>query len=69
MRTIVKIILTFVVLIIATPIFDVAKEVPIMKLVLLAGIVAGIVAIWKYNPDKNDGNNTDDIDKHQLDKQ
>jgi len=66
MRTLIKIVLTFVALVIATPIFAVTKEVPALKLILLAGLVAGIVAIWKYNPNKKD--ELDETDKHQLDK-
>jgi len=65
MRKIVKIVLTFVVLIIATPIFEIAKTNPILKLTLLAGIVAGITAIWKYNPNKDENNKNDN---HNLDK-
>lgn len=67
-RVLIKIVLTFVALIIATPIFAVTKEVPFLKLVLLAGLVAGIAAIWKYNPDKNNENKSDENDKYQLDK-
>lgn len=68
MKIIIKIILSFIALIIATPIFAIVKEVPALKLVLLAGLVAGITAIWKYNPDKKNENKSNEIDKHQLDK-
>lgn len=68
MRVVIKIVLSFVAFVIAIPIFAVTKEVPILKLVLLAGLVAGITAIWKYNPDKKDENKSGETDKHQLDK-
>lgn len=68
MRVIIKIVLTFVALIIATPIFAITKEAPILKLLLFAGFIAGIIAIWKYNPDKKVENKLDETDKHQLDK-
>lgn len=72
MRIILKIILTIVAFIIATFLIGVIKdasgrETPgALGLVIGAGLVAGIVAIWKYNPDKE--NQQNNIDKHQLDK-
>jgi hypothetical protein len=72
MRTVIKIILTIVALFIATPIFALTKEVPFLKLILTAGLVGGLIAIWRYNPDKKSESTevtkTDDVDKHQLDK-
>lgn len=72
MRVVLKIILSFVVLIIAAPISAAAKQVPFLNLILVAGIVGALIAIWKYNPDKKDQSTEvakpDDQDKHQLDK-
>ena len=50
MRIVIKIILSLVVFIIATPISAAAKEVPFLNLILVAGVVGGLIAIWKYNP-------------------
>lgn len=66
MKVTIKIILTFVALMLTTPLFALTKEIPIFKIVILGGLVAGITAIWKYNPDKNQ--ETGDNDKHTLDK-
>lgn len=63
MRIIAKIVLTILVFIVATPISVAAKEVPFLNIILLAGIVGGIVAIWKYNPNKETINNNKEIDK------
>lgn len=69
MRIVLKILLSFVALIIAIPLFDVTKNVPVLKLTLLAGIVAAIAAIWKYNPEKNKTKNENsNDDKYKLDK-
>ena len=72
MRVIIKIILTFVVIFAAIPLSFFVKQVPFLNLILIAGLVAGIVAIWKYDPDKknesNDIEKSDNADKHQLDK-
>jgi accessory gene regulator protein AgrB len=62
MRIIAKIVLTILVFIVATPISVVAKEIPFLNIILLAGIVGGIVAIWKYNPNKEKINNNKEID-------
>jgi len=66
MRIIIKIVLTFLVLAIATPISAVAKQTPFLNLILLAGIIAAVVAIWKYDPSKN--SKSSNQDKHELDK-
>ena len=72
MRTILKIVLTIVAFILATFLIGVLKDAGdsdspgILGLTIGAGLVAGIIAIWKYNPDK--GNQQNNIDKHQLDK-
>ena len=72
MRIIVKIGLTIVTFLVSLPILALAREVPFLKLILIAGLIAGITAIWKYNPDKKsesiDVSKTDGEDKHQLDK-
>jgi len=62
MRIIAKIVLTILVFIVATPISVVAKEIPFLNIILLAGIVGGIVAIWKYNPNKEKININKEID-------
>ncbi len=64
MKKPVKIILTIIILIVATPMMEVAKQAPVLKLVLLAGIVGAFYAIWK----KDNDNDKEDDDKHQLDK-
>ena len=65
----VKITLTIIILIIATPMIEVAKQVPVFKLVLLAVIFGAIYAIWKKEKDNDDNDdNMEDDDKHQLDK-
>lgn len=69
MKVVIKIVLTFVALIVATPIFAATKDVPALKLVLTAGLLAGIIAIWKYNPDKPEEKKVNVEDKHQLDKE
>lgn len=72
MRVVLKIVLSFVVLMIATPISAAAKQAPFLNLILVAGIVGALIAIWKYNPDKKDQTTevvkSEDKDKHQLDK-
>lgn len=65
MNKIVKILLTVVLLIVATPFFEIAKQTPVLKLVLLAGLVGALVAIWKKPKEESSENNDD---KHQLDK-
>lgn len=64
MKTAIKIVLTIVILVVAIPIFDVTKNVPALKLILLAGIVGGVVAIWKSKPEEE----VKDKDNHHLDK-
>lgn len=71
MRVIIKIVLCIVVLIVATPISALAKQAPFLNLILVAGIVGAFVAIWKYNPDKKDENESSELTKtdgHELDK-
>lgn len=72
MRVVLKIVLSFVVLMIATPISAAAKQAPFLNLILVAGIVGALIAIWKYNPDKKDQTTevakSDDKDNNQLDK-
>ena len=71
MRIVVKIILTIVAIILATFLMGALKsstgsESPgVLGLVIGAGLIGGIIAIWRYNPKTEDG---DQIDKHQLDK-
>lgn len=62
MKTTIKIVLTIVIFIVAIPIFDITKNVPALKLILLAGIVGGVIAIWKSKPEENEKDN------HHLDK-
>ena len=62
MKTSIKIVLTIVIFIVAIPIFDVTKSVPVLKLILLAGIVGGVTAIWKSKPEEKEKDN------HHLDK-
>lgn len=64
MRYIIKILLIFVLFVIATPFFAVVKGAPPLKLIFLAGLVAGISAIWKYNPNAT----SSEIDKQHVDK-
>lgn len=73
MRIVIKIILTLVAFIIATLFIGVLNSTTgnsspgILGLVLGAGLIAGIVAIWKYNPE-NKPESEDKIDKYKLDK-
>ena len=72
MRTFIKIVLTIVAFVIATPIFALAEKQPALKVIFLAGLVGGIVAIWKYNPNNHESaeiNKSTDQDKHQLNKE
>ena len=62
MKKAIKIFLTIIILIVAIPIFDLSKNVPALKLILLAGIVGGVIAIWKSTPEENEKDN------HHLDK-
>ena len=62
MRIIAKIVLTILVFIVATPISVVAKEIPFLNIILLAGIVGGIVDSRKYNPNKEKNNHNKEID-------
>jgi hypothetical protein len=64
MRILIKILLIFVLFVIATPLFVLVKDAGPLKLVFLAGLVAGIAAIWKYNPDAS----SSEIDNQHLDK-
>ena len=68
MRTLTKIVLTIIALIITIPIFVITKETPILKLAIIAGLVAGVRAIWKYNPDKKVITKSEGLINHQLDK-
>jgi hypothetical protein len=79
MRTILKIILIFIALMIGGLLIALVKEGtgrginspgvggPIGIIVSLA-LMAGIRAIWKYKPNNNDDNSSKSNDKHQLDK-
>jgi F0F1-type ATP synthase assembly protein I len=73
MRTIIKVFLTIVAFIIATFIMGVLNDTSgssspgILGLVLGAGLIAGIVAIWKYNPE-NTPETEDKDDKYKLNK-
>lgn len=53
----------FILFIIATPLFVLVKDAPSLKLIFLAGLVAGIGAIWKYDSDTSS-----EIDNQHLDK-
>ena len=73
MRTGIKILLTVIAFIIGGFLIGVFKaatgsETPgVLGLVIGAGLIAGITAIWKYNPDKEQSK-PEDKDKHILDK-
>jgi hypothetical protein len=67
MNVILKIVLSIVAFIIAIPIFAAVQEVAFIKLALIAGLIAGITAIWRYNPDKKDDGNLPG-DSQELDK-
>jgi hypothetical protein len=73
MRTIIKILLTIVAFIIATFFMGILNSTSgssspgILGIVLGAGLIAGIVAIWKYNPENNP-ETEDKNDKYKLDK-
>ena len=69
MKTVVKIVLTLIAFIFATFLIGIMKtgtnsDSPgVFGLVVGAGLIAGIVAIWKYKSE-----NTESIDNHRLDK-
>jgi hypothetical protein len=69
MKTVVKIVLTLIAFIFATFLMGIMKtgtnsdSTGVFGLVIGAGLIAGIVAIWKYKP-----KNTESIDNHKLDK-
>jgi len=71
MRVIVKIILTIVAFIVATFLIGALKSITgndstgVLGLVIGAGLIGGIIAIWRYNPKPEENNQ---IDKHQLNK-
>lgn len=64
MRILTKILLIFLLFIVATPLMVFLRDVAALKFVFLAGLVAGISAIWKYNPEDS----SSEIDQHHLDK-
>ena len=72
MRVILKVVLTIVAFFIAAFFIGIIKDSSgsqssgVLGLVIGAGLLAGVVAIWKYNPDKNENSNISD--NHQLDK-
>lgn len=80
MRTGLKIILIIVAIVVVTLLITLIKAGsgqgtnspgaggPIGLIVILA-LIAGIRAIWKYNPDKKDETLPKERDKHQLDKE
>lgn len=69
MTVVVKVILTIVAFIIATFLIGVVKAGTgsnsggVFGLIIGAGLIAGVVAIWKYKPE-----NTETKDIHKLDK-
>ena len=74
MRTLMKIVLIFIAFMVTAGIIAVLKGGnksgvggPV-GIILLFGFMAGARAIWKYNPDKNDQNQTNSNDNHKLDK-
>lgn len=68
MRILIKIVLTIIAFMIAVPFFAILKEIIILKLVILAGLVAAITAIWKYKPNNDNDDKLKSIDNQQLDK-
>lgn len=66
MRTVIKLVLSIVLLIICIPLSALAnQENPTLKVIVMAGLVGGLIAIWKYKPDQK---NNDENDNHMLDK-
>ena len=69
MRTVIKLILSIVLFIICIPLSAVAgAENPTLKVIVMAGLVGGLIAIWRYKPSEDNQNNNEDNDKHMLDK-
>lgn len=72
MRTAIKIILIFIAFVVLILIIGLEKSATgrnttgIIGTVSLFAFIAGVVAIWKYNPKSTSQEN--DNDKHQLDK-
>ena len=74
MRTIMKIILIFIAFFITAAIIAILKGDrqsgvggPI-GIIILFGFMAGARAIWRYNPDKVESNQSSENDSHKLDK-
>ncbi len=67
MRVIIKIVLSIVLFIICIPLSAMGNENPTLKLLVLAGLVGGLIAIWKYKP-KDESEDKNDNDQHFLDK-
>ena len=68
MRTVIKLILSIVLFIICIPLSAIAgAENPTLKVIVMAGLVGGLIAIWKYKPSEDNQNNIEDNDKHMLD--
>lgn len=69
MRTVIKLVLSIVLFIICIPLSAFAgAENPALKIIVMAGLVGGLVAIWRYKPSDEITNNDEDNDKHMLDK-
>jgi preprotein translocase subunit SecY len=74
MRTLMKIVLIFIAFIITAGIIVMLKGDsksgiggPV-GIIILFGFMAGARAIWKYNPNKDEQNQTNSNDNHKLDK-
>ena len=69
MRTIIKLVLSIILFIICIPLSAIGEQQnPALKIIVLAGLVGGLIAIWKYKPSEDNQNSKDDNDKHMLDK-
>ena len=65
MRVVIKIILSFVLFVICIPLSALGQETPPIKILVLAGLVGGLIAIWKYKPTEE---KQEENDNHHLDK-
>lgn len=63
MRTAVKGAVIFLIFMVATPIFALAKQSPGLHVPVIAGVTAAVYGVWKYDPDSNDEDEEYALDK------
>ena len=63
MRTAIKGVVIFLIFMVATPLFALAKQSPGLHVPVIAGVAASVYGVWKYDPDKGS-----DDEEYSLDK-